>query len=196
MQKFLNAIFSWIPQYQKGGSNAIKIAANAGIGFLAVFLAFAGIQAITRSIEQRVSAAKSKLTLFRDVEMRQATFTDLRSDFKRLEPFLPALAAALPSAEEMRAFSDAAEQIAKQTGNRITFQFDGREPDQDAKFSDVLRVGFSAVLEGNRESFAAFIGELGRSRYFTSIEQIRIDSSQGFNGPAKMNFQGAVFIRK
>ncbi len=197
MAKFFRKIFSWIPHYRAAGSDWLRTIINFLIAGLVIAAALFLSSYIEKRIIARSKAAKEKLLLIRMVEERSLIYQNLFNDFKRLEPTLPAVYSVIPSAEQTILFSDLVESLAKDTGNKIIFQFSSGEPNPDREFSDIFHARFDATLEGTKDTFERFLRGFDRLRLLAVIETLRIDGREGgVEGPAKMSLGGFVFIKK
>lgn len=170
-------------------SNIIKGLAAAGIAMML----FSRIEVLmTRRAEQ----TREKLGLARVLGEQYGIVQRLGSDYKRLNPVFPAISQAIPFAYDIVVFENLMERLAKDTGNKITFQFSSQEPSQDSQIPTIFHANFNATLEGTKETFVRFLREFNHLRMMSAIDNISLTSTEGINGPGSMTVNGHLFIKK
>lgn len=168
-----------------------------GIISISVVGAAAGIVFfIQQDISRRVAMVHEKLLFLRAIEERQAVFIQLSNDYKRLLPLFPAVYSIIPYGEHIIMFADTMEAVAKETGNKIEFQFAAEEPSVDPFVAALANAHFTATVEGTGESFNLFLKRLNSFRYLHSIDAIRIEGVNGIYGQVTVHIHGTVFIQK
>ena len=193
---FFNRVFGWIPLLHRNGSDHGRIIFNSLAGGFVIIVTITATSYMGMLIANRAARVHEKLLFAHTLEDNRDMFASLNAKYGELAPILPALYGALLKEEDILVFSDTVEKIGKDTGNKVTFQFDSQEPAVEAVFPDVSVVHFSAVLSGNYGSFVQFLSGLARSHYFMTLDQMTIENSESLTAQSKMSVKGAVFIQR
>ncbi|MBI4458171.1 hypothetical protein HY633_04365 [Candidatus Uhrbacteria bacterium] len=182
---------------KKGASSYIRlIAVNFSIGLGVIALTAAISAAIAGRTQSRAAEARQVLANNRLAIERYSIYRNLGSDYRNLGPNMPSVFGAVPRSEDILAFSNAVELLARQTGNQVAFLFSSQEPSSDAEFQDIALAKFDATLYGTRDTFEKFIAGFDGLKQIGLIESLSIEGAQGIEGTAQMSVKGAAFVKR
>lgn len=117
----------------------------------------------------------------------------LKNDYKKVADNIDYVNNLLPTEDQLIVFLSTIERIAKETENAETFHFAG-EINQGSN-NEPRNINFNIDLQGNINSFVAFLEKLKAIPYYVKINSFNITSGQGIAGKSQINLSGKIYLK-
>lgn len=146
-------------------------------------------------IENKTEKLQEQKSMLKVLQQQNDNFLELKKTYNIVEENQKKIESILPDDNTIENFIIKLEQIAEQTNNSQSLNF---EPLENAKTAggNVKSLKFTVLLTGNLNTFIKYLNQVKSSSYFVEIENITIINSLGIsNNNSKINIKAKTYIR-
>jgi len=148
---------------------------------------------LTQKISRESKDLTAKRSSFVVWENRGERLLILQDGYKKVENDIPRLAVLLPTEDQLINFLSSLENIAIETNNKQSFNFIGGI--NPASENEPKSINFTLTLQGDINTFIAYLKKIQTIPYFVKITNINITGNQGLNNQSQINLLGKVYLR-
>lgn len=148
------------------------------------------------NIENKAKQIREKRNMLAIMERHGENALELKRGYSIIKEKLPKIKHSLPDENSIGELVSSIENAATTTGNTGALSFDPLENSQPAGMR-TKSLKFSAILNGNLETFSEYLAKLQKLPYFIEIGSITIKNDLGAaNNNSQMALTAKVFISK
>lgn len=154
---------------------------------------------LVKKIKQLNLATREKKEINYLLRNREETTRQIQADFKKIDSDYEAkIYAALPSVYNVLPFVEALDSLAKKYNLKSELNFSQPAPlVSPVGPISLSSVNFSASLrDANIDILVAYLKDLEKLTYFSSIQTININGTNGWNNNSTINFSGRLYAQE
>lgn len=164
---------------------------------LAVFLVIVIVVVVASvfSVRRGVAGLEEKRALQRDLYSRFESMAALSHDVTEGRAALEKIQSLFPKDDNLLPFLKTLEALAKETGNRGSFHFEGT-PTAVPDMSPYRFVGYTITLEGEARTFLRYLNAFNELPYLVVLDAMSLQAGGGINeAGSAMQLKGKLYVQ-